>query len=730
MSNPSIIAERRRFLEEMERELKLLEDDLLLKREGFRYSYVVDFSAIYAYIYKTFTWRSIQGVHSKWRERTFARWQVALKLLFADPRRPLLLIPPYAAELRNHLDLISMQIDLAGIDLRERYIITLKRLISRSPEFRSFIRLGHDPRAAALEVGKSFFPELYAVVTCAVTRSLDTLRNLFATGVLKDAEPELPEMKDFSYDSSRESTDKWYAAIMELRKEDRAYQSFVDALACSYIEIANKKMNADRRIIVFVSPSGHVKQTIADQELIHTPTGLRLTVVRNLDYFLLSSTHRDDLSKIRDTLRLFQELLRVYGRDQQLRGSLAEQSRRLLQDTDSLWRQAENRLLLSDSILLDEIKLLNIDQSIQERFLALLQLIAEAAEQESVELERQAGQLITELRDGIVHLDRLVPVERFARVLGELEVKRLKQKVRIRFPALQDELPVTIEFHDTFVAQLARRLEGTVNRPSATTAIALRQEIMELASKEDGNTEHCFLAAYLLAMESKLDAALAEVHRCLRSNKAGGRKELLFLAALLHRKLTQPLEAKELILQALSEDKSEPRFQLECGRILWQLSFRESSEADRDVSLLRQAIGHFTLCLSKESEALYDPEFRAQVENALAYVYCELAFLDPDSRTRNLELAENHLSRLGELLPVADWIGRFHDTTAWVQYAKWFFCHTDVTHQERRRWLSDARTQIELAVKRSRSRGAMDLLLQRHRNEIERAMDSAEGTGS
>src|SRR5262249_44607452 len=157
-----------------------------LRRQGGEIFYVIDFSVLYSYM-----WKSPSRVHLRLAdeadEHVYARRQVALSFLFGGAIPNLLLIPPYSAELRNHLEGLKFQTHVAEFDLRSR-LAKISRLVQRSPEFKNFLRASHDgreshelatSRAAAIKLGKAYFPELYTILRGEGADVLTTLRNLF-----------------------------------------------------------------------------------------------------------------------------------------------------------------------------------------------------------------------------------------------------------------------------------------------------------------------------------------------------------------------------------------------------------------------------------------------------------------------------------------------------------------------------------------------------------------------
>src|SRR5450755_3387940 len=111
MTKKSTINARKKFLQTLQKDLALLLGDLDVAITH-KYLYVVDFAAIYAYVYRTVAPPGRPTLPDDTIERSYSRRQVALGLVFSGQVRPLLLIPPYATELRNHLRLLAMKVKL------------------------------------------------------------------------------------------------------------------------------------------------------------------------------------------------------------------------------------------------------------------------------------------------------------------------------------------------------------------------------------------------------------------------------------------------------------------------------------------------------------------------------------------------------------------------------------------------------------------------------------------
>src|SRR5215469_2712395 len=183
---------RRDFLGSVRDALELLLLDTALIEEKFKYFYVVDFAAIYGYMYKK-SQLPFLAIPGESTDRTFARHQVALHMLFNKYPQPLLLIPPYSTELKNQIRTLTTDAKLAKLDASFLYKEKLLRLIAESDDFQNFVLLRSEPssrevdeklRNSALEIGKKHFPELYAAIACISVNGLETAQSLFRNDIL------------------------------------------------------------------------------------------------------------------------------------------------------------------------------------------------------------------------------------------------------------------------------------------------------------------------------------------------------------------------------------------------------------------------------------------------------------------------------------------------------------------------------------------------------------------
>jgi tetratricopeptide (TPR) repeat protein len=675
--------------------LQLLLEDTECLESGFEYYYVVDFAAIYSYVYKTSStpFLSLPGDSDK---HTFARHQMALQTLFSKNTYPLLLIPPYSAELSNHLRSLATNLGLAALNSKGFYRDKLSRLIRNSEHFREFVLLRSKPSEtmddeafrAALEVGKEYFPELHSAVAFAFVEGRDTIRQLFQDKILRDSDELIPECRDIDYTSG--NTDDWYRKINKSRYGKRAYQSRTDAIACTYLEIANERLNAEQKIVVFVSPSRSVESVLAERLLISPRSRPKIGVARNLTYCLLAFIHKNDKTAITDSLTTVTRLLELYESPIPVDWRVEQRRDEAARD----WNRCENLFLISDSSVTQLVTAKPGD--IDADFLDLLKQLHTAAEHKdgiSQEIEAKFAKLHSETTE----LNKLIPSNRTFETFRHITVQARSRGVRVLFPGLQDELPLPLVFVDANVKRLAQNFQELKNHNySEDSVMALRTHILEAASQTESSPETHLLAGYVLALERRYEAALVELSagREKARDKDEELRELLFVSAAIHRKLYHAKEASELLEEALRVDPKDPRLNVEYAKALW-LQWRDQDDVQAADKCLNNALKHLEVASSAPRPTL-DKWLRAQIENVSAFIHTERAIRMPNRKAESLRAAHNHIKQLEHVLPENEWIGRFFDTRGYWCYAKAEAPETDV--QERKRLLEVAARDMKRAL--------------------------------
>jgi hypothetical protein len=729
--NHDHISGRTAFLYHLQRNLRLLQSDLDLREQGYKYFFVVDFSAIFAYSYKTYDKDAVASIPDEDEARIFARQHAALSLIFdresfADP---LLLIPPYAAELKNHLNLIRIQVRLATLDLNKAYRERLATVVERSEEFRNFMRLRSvspgqvaidQSVSAALKVGKLYFPELYLLANSSAD-GMRLMRQLFQRAKLKDSELLIPELKGFEYSTDPALIDSWYDIIRLRRPVERAYQSFIDAMACAYVEKANKLLNPNKRIIVFVAPSAHVSRALRGKPMIELESERRLDVTRDLTYFLLLLVHDFNSRHVANTLNTVNELLDVYQGSFRVGSSFVGQTEKLVERMEFDWRQCENLFLMTEVVLGNHADVGPPPSQRDAAFLSLLQKIHTAAGSESDRIKNEVKTLLRNIKDETDELDKAMPASPTIESLGEIKLHPLSTKTAIVFPAFNDETPTVISLGESGMRDLAKRLSAFSEGKSSAQFEQLRQSVLELASGIHATPEQHLLAGYILALEAKYQAALDQLNAGLRRANGEERAELLYLSAVLWRKVHHPVEAGRDITEALARRPDEPRYLIEAATITWMQAYYEAQGGLIDfVSKLNVAINLARSALDKHKSG--DREMSVleiQIENVLAFLLTERALLQPRTIAEDLREAGTLVGKMERMLPEKRWTSRLYDTRAWWNYA----CALGIgTSHEKEERLKSALADIVQALGWQQTVQERKLLLEKHRGAIMTAL--------
>lgn len=410
MSDIRAITGRIAFLNNLKRDLALLLTDLEAAKTH-EYLFVVDFAAIYAYVYRTAgpAWMHA-GDESE--EQLYARCQLALQLVFSGQIQPLLLIPPYARELSNHLKMLAQLVDRSTAILQPSELRTrLRAMITASDEFMTFAQLESEGTSvadsarlqAALNIGRQYFPELYSAVTSLSGDSTERLRRLFHSHILQDADIIIPQSKNLDY-SSRPAVDEWYAKIRSARRTERMFQTFTDAMACEYIVAANAMLNEEHRVVVFVAPSLNLHQVLKEVDCITVAGRPPFGAVRDLPYFVLALTHKNDRQRVQESLHAVNQLLDIYSR---LQLGAPREAAEVVSQARDMWKRSENLLFMTESPLPPKHRQ---EAAAGDRmFLDILRTLHDAVQTDRPALEEEILQSLNTFRVSIGDLEKEVP---------------------------------------------------------------------------------------------------------------------------------------------------------------------------------------------------------------------------------------------------------------------------------------------------------------------------------
>jgi tetratricopeptide (TPR) repeat protein len=272
------------------------------------------------------------------------------------------------------------------------------------------------------------------------------------------------------------------------------------------------------------------------------------------------------------------------------------------------------------------------------------------------------------------------------------------------------------------VANLARRFQQLkAKRYPEDSVLAFRKHVLDKAKKADALPEHHLLAGYMLAVEGKYDVALTELDLGREMSEGVARRELMFLSAVVNRKMHRTSQAIEMLTGALERDRDDPRLNLEYAKALW-LGWYEGSDGKATDSSLHTALEHLTIA-SKGRKEFLDRELRVQIDNVAAFIYTELV-VHGHSDPNGLEEARRHLDNMKKLKPEKDWVARFFDTRGYWHYAKAQSLPSD-KRQEKIEHLEEALRDLDQSLKSEEDIGPWPNIRLAHRSLVTNALERA-----
>jgi len=248
--------------------------------------------------------------------------------------------------------------------------------------------------------------------------------------------------------NANKTTTTWYDKINTNRNGKRALQSHTDAMACTYLEIANARLNPKKKAVVFVSSSANVSAALSDSLFISAGSHLQLPVVRDLTYCMLASLHKLDkatLDKaaVKDNLTMVGRLLELYDSPVKVEGDLERRREGAAQD----WRRCQNLLMASEAGMTN----METDKQMGTRdqyFMDVLHELQTAVNSGQGSVQLEIEEKLVALQQEVGELNKLIPaisVDKAKSMYESIKVSRIipskKRSFRIVFPGFSDELP-------------------------------------------------------------------------------------------------------------------------------------------------------------------------------------------------------------------------------------------------------------------------------------------------
>lgn len=694
-----------RAIDVTERALTQLRDDTVLERHGTAIHFAIDFAEVHAFGYRASRAWLVQELPDDDQSALQVRGQLSLSYLFSDLFPSLLLLPPYVIEFNEYIDGLRAKVQVAATEVMTRRLALERTLRSRliQPQVSELVRRYQpqsemapaDSRLIA-EFALANFKEAYAWLSLtdsveAADRMLGVLRRNKVTAF----SARFAEMTDDG-DHWIEQRAEVLHSLITRERHGRSYQSFVDGLACGYVEAFNRR-NADtnqRLVLITHSPPMHgaVAAALKRDDLPSTSYYLR-----DLNYVLGRLAHSTSgegvsLARLDDSLERVRRLGEIRQRieeTQRLCESLgSEASERVLERAEDLLRDAraigpelrqmldrsENTNLIvgeghgglweaasrggSDTTNPTRVARFVMDL-VSRRQDDVLREIRRQSDSLSHRIDAKGTQLADRSRD-LYYIMRIGTHSADAvRAISSLK-KKAKETVLASLPG---EPPLEFALRHPETRRVARAFERLKGKATKETAHQFRESLLQLISlKQQQVVEGHFLIAYVLAALDDWKEALDWLDRGLQ--KSGDSVKENYPLALLRCVILRRLWRTDLALSACRDAlliwTDDAALLRELAVITWQQSRQRHGLLSSSPAFPDDAI---EIARRAERRAR-STHLRAQTLNTLAYLLAERG--GPE----DVQQARHCLDQLARVLPRSKWGGRFNDTAAFVTFLR------------------------------------------------------------
>jgi hypothetical protein len=325
---PSNIESNKDELISLRNSLGQVEEDFYLGQDGYKIHFAIDFAELFLFIYP------VSRVASEFRYglgkrpsdeklyKSLSCQRVALSFIFYNLSDSLILLPPYANELNNHLK--SIQRSAANyvgakhlVGVGEKQIKKIKDNADVKKILDS-VKQGNDLTTSQKRTLTKIFETNYRTICTLLTvnsKYLNTAHEFFKTGRILNLGGFFKDFK-ISHESILEHSKEWLEKISEQPgRKDRYYQNETDAHACEYLKLLNKHLNQKKEAIVLITQSHSLQQTLKDKDFIKLPGKDKpVSPVRSLTYILnrlicSDSEHKIDFNRINSKVETIDRMI-------------------------------------------------------------------------------------------------------------------------------------------------------------------------------------------------------------------------------------------------------------------------------------------------------------------------------------------------------------------------------------------------------------------------------------
>ena len=303
-------------------------------------------------------------------------------------------------------------------------------------------------------------------------------------------------------------------------------------------------------------------------------------------------------------------------------------------------------------------------------FLDLIRKMIVAIEGDWGALQEEVGGLFERLKTDSEVLKKWVDPLVDHKLLSTYQLEKVsRSSVLVRLPGLPGEMPVRIEFSDTDIVKLAKKLDRMIKDTDLVTLGSLREDLMEISMTPRASSEWLLLAGYILAMEKKWDLATTELEGGLAKGSGEIDREIDYLLGVIYRKQADWEQAAAHLRRAFDGREYDPRYKLEYSNVLWQATFdlEKRQEVSERRGRLKEALRYAKEAWSGCEAETLEPEFRSEILNMWIFLESEIGIRDLGELKPHLERANVKLSELEALLAEKSWAKKFFDTRGWLR---------------------------------------------------------------
>lgn len=713
----SLLSEWSALVDTLETTLKVLNKDLILTAKGWKIHYAVDFAEVYAFAHKSLGKPIVEAIPGEDSETRFVRGQISLAYVFSPEFSPLVLLPPYLLELKDHINHIRGWIGGNAVNVEMQTLRNSVEKSLRDSDLYDEVIMIAKKESAGETIGRSdyrtiarfvagYLKDIYAWVAMAEAgKATSVITDLIKTGKLQPASDYFTGI-DYPLEKIVERGEEFYDIIFSERGHARSYQSYMDGLACSYVEYLNSRLNSRRECLVLIAHSIYAQRAMDKADAIELGGDIgKLPYIRDMDYFLTYLTHSEASSDevprgIAKSMEVLTNFKQIQDQDR-----ISVEASAILAHAERLISALKLRINSKENLdvalgqkgkhLLDHARNIQLVSSTIEDRLArfVLRVLADdkrVVEEIRTETDRvreeiaESSRALYELfRVGYLSTSELETISRYSK-------SQTPHQVLLR--GFGGEPPVRLSFKHPDVREFARLFDRVGDVEGARD---LKQKLIEIASEPSPDLpEIHLLLAYVMCSLGDWEIALAELDRGLSMLQAvdGERREFLFLRCLVLRRLSRLEDALASCLEGLCKWPNAAVFNREMAVIIWQSLGKE--EEKKRISLKLGQIASLDVAISYALQALKDrrtdPFLRAQVLNTLAYLHAE--------RGRRIDIAraEKYLKGLSEAISEKDWVGRFYDTRGFIYLV---LAKTKAARADRNLLLQQAVRDFQMALR-------------------------------